>query len=106
MEPRTRPRVEVDYPVLFTGDHSSGHGVLKNLTIAGGEIESHVHFPLGASLCLRVQPSGARPSIVIALAVVRWKQGDRFGLEFVRFEGDAKRQLEDMLNQYDGSSTA
>ncbi len=78
--------------------------MVMNLTIAGGEIESHVHFPIGAHLCLQVQPCGARPQIVIGLAVVRWKQGDRFGLEFVRFEGDAKRQLEDMLNQRDGSS--
>lgn len=106
MQPRSRPRVEVDYPILFTGDQGSGHGTLKNLTIAGGEIESHVHLPLGAHLCLKVEPSGARPPIVIALAVVRWEQGDRFGLEFVRFEGDAKRQLEDMLNQHDGSSTS
>lgn len=77
--------------------------MVMNLTISGGEIDSHVHFPIGAHLCLRVQPPGARPPIVIALAVVRWKQGDRFGLEFVRFDGKAKQQLEDMLNQRDGS---
>lgn len=102
MEPRSRPRVAVDYPVLFIGDEGSGHGMVMNLTITGGEIESHVHFPIGAHLSLKVEPSGARPPIVIGLAVVRWKQGDRFGLEFVRFEGDAKQQLEDMLNQHDG----
>jgi len=103
MEPRFRSRVPVDYPVLFTGDEGSGHGMLMNLTISGGEIESHVQFPIGARLCLHVQPSGARPLIVIALAIVRWKQGDRFGLEFVRFEGNSKQQLQEMLNQRDGS---
>jgi hypothetical protein len=77
--------------------------MLMNLTISGGEIESHVQFPIGARLCLHVQPSGARPLIVIALAVVRWKQGDRFGLEFVRFDGNSKQQLQEMLNQRDGS---
>jgi hypothetical protein len=102
-EPRTRSRVPVDYPVSFTGDEVSGQGILMNLTIAGGEIESPVHFPIGSRLCLHVQPSGARPPIMIALAIVRWKQGDRFGLEFVRFEGNSKQQLEDMLNQRDGS---
>ncbi len=105
MQSRSRSRVTVDYPVLFTGDEGSGHGVVTNLTIAGGEIDSHVQFPIGARLCLQVQPPGARPPIVIALAVVRWKQGDRFGLEFVRFDGNAKQQLEDMLNQRDGSPT-
>lgn len=103
MEPRFRSRVSVDYPVLFTGDEGSGHGMLMNLTISGGEIESHVQFPIGSRLCLHVQPSGARPVIVIALAIVRWKQGDRFGLEFVRFDGNSKQQLQEMLNQRDGS---
>ena len=99
VQPRGRPRVPVNYPVLFTGDEGSGHGTVMNLTLAGGEIESHVQYPIGARVCLHVQSSGARPPIVIALAVVRWTEGDRFGLEFVRFEGDAKDQLKEMLNQ-------
>lgn len=100
--PRGRLRVPVDYRALFTGDEGSGHGTVKNLTLAGGEVESHVQLPVGARVCLHVQPPGARPPIVIALAVVRWNQGDRFGLEFVRFESDAKEQLKDMLNQHEG----
>jgi hypothetical protein len=102
MRPRSRSRVPVDYPVSFAGDRISGKGLLKNLTISGSEIESDTPFPIGAHLHLRVQSSGARPPIVIALAIVRWKRGDRYGLEFVRFEGDAKPQLEDMLNQRAG----
>ncbi|CUS35637.1 hypothetical protein COMA1_20379 [Candidatus Nitrospira nitrosa] len=87
VQPRARPRVPVDYPASFTGDEASGQGTVTNLTLAGGEITSDR------------QPPGARPSIIIALAIVRWKDGERFGLEFVRFEGDAKEQLKDMLNQ-------
>lgn len=103
MQARGKPRVPVDYAVQFTGDQGSGHGVLRNLTIAGGEIESRVHVPQGTHLCLQVQPSGARPPLVVALAVVRWQRGDHFGVEFVRFDGQAKQQLEDMLNQRDGT---
>jgi hypothetical protein len=91
--------VSVDYPVLVSGDHISGEGMLKNLTISGSEMESEAPFPIGAHLHLRVQSSGARPPIVITLAIVRWKRDDRYGIEFIRFQGDAKQQLEDMLNQ-------
>lgn len=98
-QPRGRPRVPVDYPVKVRGDKDSGDGTVMNLTVAGGEIESHVQFPVGACVSVHVQPPGARPSITIALAIVRWQQRNRFGLEFIRFEGDAKAQLEDMLNQ-------
>ncbi len=96
---RSRPRVPVDYPASFTGDDVSGHGTVTNLTLAGGEVKSDMQLPLGTRVSLHVRPPGARPSIVIALAIVRWKEGERFGLEFVRFEGDAKEQLKDMLNQ-------
>jgi hypothetical protein len=34
---------------------------------------------------------------------VRWRRGDHFGVEFIRFDGQAKQQLEDMLNQRDGT---
>jgi hypothetical protein len=76
-----------------------------NLTVTGGEIESHVQFPVGARVSVHVQPPGARPCITIALAIVRWQQSDRFGLEFVRFEGNAKEQLADMLNQRENSAS-
>ena len=99
---RSRSRVAVDYPVSFSGDEGNGQGMMMNLTITGGEIESPIEFPIGAHLRLRVQPPSARPPIGIALAIVRWKRGGRFGLEFVRFEGQAKQQLEEMLNQRDG----
>jgi PilZ domain len=99
--PRGRLRVPVDYPASFTGDEGSGQGVVMNLTLAGGEIESQVPLQLGARLCLHVYPPSARPPIVIALTVVRWKQGNRVGLEFIRFEGQAKEQLKDMLNQHE-----
>jgi hypothetical protein len=102
LQSRGRPRVSVDYPVQFTGDEGSGHGTVMNLTLAGGEVESHVQLPIGARVCLHVQSPGARPPIIIAIAIVRWRRGDRFGLEFVLFEGKAKDQLKDMLNQHDG----
>lgn len=75
-----------------------------NLTITGCEVESHSRFPIGLPVSLRLEPPSARPPITIALAIVRWQERDRFGLEFIRFEGNAKAQLEDMLNQRSHSS--
>jgi hypothetical protein len=102
MKPRSKSRVPVNYRVSFTGDNVTGKGVLTDLTIGGGQIESDVQFAIGTHLCLHVELSGARFPIVIALAIVRWKQSERYGVEFVRFEGEAKQHLQDMLNQHDG----
>lgn len=100
-QPRGRRRVPVDYPASFTGDEGSGDGTVTNLTLAGCELQSSVLLPIGAGLNLHVQAPEARPPMIIALAIVRWKQDDRLGLEFVRFGGGTKEQLEDMLNQHD-----
>lgn len=104
MHPRSNPRVPVDYEVSFVTGECSGKGVLRNLTIGGSEMESEVPLAVGMPLCLMMRASGARPPIVISLGIIRWRHGNRYGVEFIRFEGNAKQQLEDMLNQRDGSS--
>jgi hypothetical protein len=78
---------------------------MTNLTITGGEIVSNLAAPIGAHFRVHIQLSGARSPIDIAIATVRWQRDHRFGVEFVRFEGNAKAQLEEMLNQSDASSS-
>ena len=105
MHERGRPRIEVDYPVTLSGEGGDGTGTMTNLTITGGEIVSNLAAPIGAHFRVHIQLSGARSPIDIAIATVRWQRDHRFGVEFVRFEGNAKVQLEEMLNQSDASSS-
>lgn len=101
MHERGRPRIEVDYPVTLSGESGEGTGTMTNLTITGGEIESALAVSPGAHFRVHVRLSGARSPIDIAVATVRWQRDNRFGVEFVRFEGNAKAQLQEMLNQSD-----
>jgi len=101
MHSRERQRIGVDYPVTIHGEQGSGDGMLSNLTITGGEIDGPLDVTVGQTLRIHIHLTGARNPIDIAVATVRWKQDFRFGVEFVRFEGNAKAQLHDMLNQSD-----
>lgn len=101
MHARGRPRIDVNYPVTLSGEGGEGTGSMINLTITGGEIESALAISIGAHVRVYIHLSGARNPIDIAVATVRWQRGQRFGVEFVRFEGTAKAQLEEMLNQSD-----
>lgn len=103
MQERVRPRIEVNYPVILNGEGIEGVGTVTNLTITGGEIESDLPAPIGTHFRVHIQLSGARNPIDIAVATVRWQRDHRFGVEFVRFEGNAKAQLEEMLNQSDAT---
>jgi len=101
MHERGRPRIEVDYPVTLSGEGGEGTGTMTNLTITGGEIASDLTAQIGSHFRVHIQLSGARNPIDIAIATVRWQRDNRFGVEFVRFEGNAKAQLQQMLNQSD-----
>ncbi|MCC6140674.1 MAG: PilZ domain-containing protein [Nitrospira sp.] len=101
MHERGRPRVEVDYPVTLSGEGGDGTGTMTNLTITGGEISSDLPAQIGTHFRVHIHLSGARNPIDIAIATVRWQRENRFGIEFVRFEDNAKLQLEQMLNQSD-----
>ena len=103
MHERVRPRIEVNYPVTLSGEGGEGAGTMNNLTITGGEIESALAVSTGTHVGVRIHLSGARNPINITVATVRWQRDHRFGVEFVRFEGNAKAQLEEMLNQSDAS---
>ena len=103
MHERGRPRIEVNYPVTLSGEGGNGTGTMTNLTITGGEIESDLTAKIGTHFRVHIQLSGARSPIDIAIATVRWQRDHRFGVEFVRFEGNAKAQLQQMLNQTDVS---
>ena len=102
---RVRPRIEVDYPATLSGEGGEGTGTMTNLTITGGEIESTVATSVGTHFRVHIHLSGARNPIDIAVATVRWQRDNRFGVEFVRFEGNAKDQLHEMLNQSDASAS-
>jgi hypothetical protein len=88
MHERGRPRIEVDYPVTLSGEGGDGTGTMTNLTITGGEIESDLRVLVGTHFRVHIQLSGARSPIDVAVATVRWQRDRRFGVEFVRFEGE------------------
>ena len=91
----------MDYPVTLSGEGGDGIGTMTNLTITGGEIASDLAAQIGTHFRVHIHLSGARSPIDIAIATVRWQRDRRFGVEFVRFEGNAKVQLQQMLNQTD-----
>jgi len=93
MQPRERERVHASIPVEFSSDTVSGAGRVVNLAVSGCEIESEVAPPVEAHLTLQLQIPRQQEPLVIALAVVRWGKGTRFGVEFVRFEGAAGEQV-------------
>ena len=75
------------FPVKFRSSFSSvgivgGEGSIVDLSIRGCRIESPGDVQPGASLEVRIKVVEDEPPIHIQAAIVRWKRGEEFGLEF------------------------
>ena len=87
MKPRYKPRIRLRFPVTFTSGARVGKGQVLDLTLPGCLIESPVAIEDGQSLQLELFLPGLRFPVSVTLGVVRWTQGKRFGVEFIKMHG-------------------
>ncbi|MGE3153107.1 MAG: PilZ domain-containing protein [Nitrospiraceae bacterium] len=95
---RSSPRTLLQLPIRFLGDKSAGRGQLVNLCTPGCAIESRTSLQQGAYVALEILVQEESQPVCISLAKVRWVREGRLGLEFLRYEGSAREQLEQLQN--------
>jgi len=86
MTPRYYPRAIVQASAVFTVGGLTGEGQVLDLTVPGCLIESPLSLKPGDSLTLRVNLPQMGATFRVALGVVRWVEGTRFGVEFVQMD--------------------
>ena len=96
MVPRQYPRFAVGFPISFSGDHD-GDGVVRNLSVGGCCVESHITVDRKAYLTVRLHAALDQDPIKVAVAVVRWSRTSEFGLEFILMETHDQECLGDFL---------
>ena len=93
-------RVFVQYPVIFTGAPFLEEGVVRNLSVSGCQIECPRTALVGSYVKLRLPLFDQSPSLEVELAVIRWVQGWRFGVEFIRMPDEEQRRLRHFLGSH------
>lgn len=83
MTPRYYPRAVVQASAVFSVGGRLGDGLVLDLTVPGCLLESPCPPHRGDALTLRVSLPQGGPTFRVALGVVRWVQGRRFGVEFL-----------------------
>ena len=86
-------RVQTAFPVIFAGDSCVGEGTVLNVSVPGCEIYSKKPVEPGTYLEMKVLVPDSRSSISVELAKVRWRNGYRFGVEFIRMPGEDQVRL-------------
>ena len=96
---REYARVKAEFSVTFKGKQIEGKARLVDLSLRGCAMETD-HVPgRGEILQLTLKMPNARPSIDIEAAVVRFSQGIRVGMEFLRINEKSEKELREFVEE-------
>lgn len=100
MESRYSTRVPVECSVVFAGDALIGEGRVIDVSLPGCLMESQEDVKVGDYVRLKLSLPDQKPPITVPLAVVRWAEGNRVGVEFIRSSEDDQVRLTRFVRQY------
>jgi hypothetical protein len=91
---RLGERVPIQCCLVLANGVQVGEGRVFDLSMRGCLVEGAVRVKAGDRLQLRLRLPHSHPSICVSVALVRWVQGRRFGLEFMRVEDTYRAHLD------------
>ncbi|GMV49909.1 MAG: PilZ domain-containing protein [Nitrospirales bacterium] len=89
-------------PSLASQGDPEGEGLVLDLSIGGCSIQSEAAVQLGDALTVILLLAGETSPIMVDLALVRWADGSRFGLEFISMGTAELQQLQRFLVSVEG----
>lgn len=102
MQTRYSQRVSVDCSVMFAGENVVGEGRILDLSLPGCLLESSKQMTAGQYIQMSLfLPDRATP-LNVALAAVRWVDGSKLGVEFIRTSKEEQRRLEHFVARTPG----
>jgi len=100
MELRHSPRLRVRFRTSFSApEMAAGEGFVKDISLGGCRVETSIQVHLGTELELRIAvPPGLTP-VAVDRAVVRWEQGQEFGVAFLSLRPSEQEHLQNLLRE-------
>ena len=99
MQARYGRRVSVECSVMFGGENTVGEGRILDLSLPGCLLESTQQMSSGEYLQLRLFLSDNLTPLHIPLAAVRWVNGFKAGIEFIRTSQDEQCRLKQFVHR-------
>jgi hypothetical protein len=95
MTARYSSRKTIDCKVSIISQGILGHGRVLDLSVPGCLFETGVHLQAGQSLQLKLVFPTGKP-LTVTLAIVRWINGAKAGVEFIRMSQEDQALLRGM----------
>ena len=96
---REYARVKAEFTLTFKGAQVEGKGRLVDLSIRGCSMETDQIPQRGDILQLTLKMPNARSPVDIEAAVVRFTQGIRIGMEFLRINEKSDKELREFVEE-------
>lgn len=96
-EPRYGKRHAVNCPIEYVLGEARHEGLLVDMSRRGWRARGRHPVARGTPMMLRILCSDAPQNITIDEAVVRWTDGEEFGMEVTRISPDSAARLSDYL---------
>ena len=100
-ERRVQPRFTTQFRSTFSGQNEEGQGRTLDISSGGCKIESEVKVVQGATLECRLHVPGFDWPLRIDEGVVRWVEGNSFGIAFTRIRPEELAKLKTLLANLD-----
>ncbi len=95
---RLYQRFPVHCSVTYHAGLFQGQGTVWNLSLIGWKLSGDVPLRVGQTCSLTVDLPNEE-SIVVAAAIVRWVQGQEYGLETLAIEKQTHSRVEHVINR-------
>jgi len=96
---RRRARYQVDCPVSYQMEQLAGAGTVTEMSREGWRIQAETALPVGTLMSLAIRLPGHVTPVSIAQAVVRWSEGDAFGISLLTLEPGPAAQLSEFFSR-------
>lgn len=98
MRTRYSQRISVSCSVIFAGNDGVGEGRILDLSLPGCLLQGADTLKTGDYVQLRIFLPDLQTPLHIPLAAVRWVNGFKVGLEFIRTSHQEQKRLEQFVN--------
>ncbi|MFQ5931668.1 MAG: PilZ domain-containing protein [Nitrospiraceae bacterium] len=104
MESRSHPRYPVQFPIAILRNGIRGQGSTLNLSIAGCAMESSLGIQQGSQLAALLHLPDENPPMEVELVAVRWANGQKQGLQFLRLQPQELARLRQFVSSLERRS--
>jgi PilZ domain len=96
---REYDRIEINFPVTFSGENVSGEGMLLNLSMGGCRFTTTADLATGMIVKLALQIPGSMPPVIVDAAVVVVRKADpgNASVEFLRWQEAERERLQHFI---------